>query len=1282
MGSEIDTGALYEAPSTQLEIKLAEIWQDVLGVENIGVNDDFFDLGGNSLTATIMISRIHKELNVEVPMKEVFKNSTVKALSIYIEQSSDSRFESIRCVGQRAYYPLSAAQKRLYLLNKMDKDSTIYNIPIGMFIEGSLDIERFKNVLQQLVNRHESFRTSFHMHEDEPVQKIADEVLLSMEYIEAAEYEVSDICKKFIRPFDLEAAPLLRVCLVRLDEQKHVFLIDMHHIISDGTSMRVVFDEIAGLYNGETLEPLRIHYKDYSVWQQENMENEKMKKQELYWKEVFSGEIPVMELATDYPRPPVQSFEGAHERYTVDHEILDGLRRLAAENGATLFMVLLSAYTVLLSKYSGQEDIVVGTPVAGRSHAELENIVGMFVNTLALRNHPSKNKTFREYLSEVKQSTLSAFENQDYQFEDLVEKVVVKRDLSRNPIFDTMFTLQNINMGEIKIDQIHFRPYELEYKMTKFDITLSAMELGDNLELGLEYCTRLYSEDTAKRILMHYVTLLRDIVKSQDSELDELNILPEMDRLRLETFNNTSTEYPKDKSIVRLFEEQAEKTPDSVALVSGIEVITYKELNRRANRVARVLVENGVKRDSIVGIISGRTIEMTAGILGILKAGGAYLPLDHKYPEERTLYMLKDSNTKVLLLDRKFKEVFSFDGTVIEFGFENNEEIDSSNVGINVSWEDLAYVMYTSGSTGQPKGVEIIHRNVVRLVKNTNYIVIGKEDRILQTGAPVFDAATFEVWGALLNGARLYLVDEDVLMDAHKLGAHIKEHRITILWLTSSLFNQLSEINPEMFCTLRCLIVGGDVLSVRHINKVRKLCPSLSVINGYGPTENTTFSVCHIINKDYERSIPIGKPISNSRAYIVNGSNRLQPIGVAGELCLSGDGLGRGYLNQPELTKEKFVDNPFEKGCLMYRTGDRARWLPEGTIEFLGRMDSQVKIRGYRIEIGEVEARLSKYSEISECVVVAGSDNNGNRYLIAYYVSKEAIGLSELRSFMSAALPDYMVPAYFVHLDEMPLNQNGKIDRGALPVIENQINTGSEYVPPVTALEKKLAEIWQGVLGTEHVGLYDNFFELGGHSLKATILVSRIHRELNVEVPVTEIFRNATVKELSLYIGQASDSKFVYIEEAERRDFYPLSAAQKRLYLLNGIDKEQTNYNIPMCMNIEGDINCDRFKNVLNDIVGRHEAFRTSFHMIENEPVQKIADIAVIDVEYIEAGENEADGIIKRFIRPFDLEVVPLMRACLIKTGEDRHVFLIDMHHIISDGTSMKVIFDEITRLY
>ncbi|NLD49918.1 MAG: AMP-binding protein, partial [Clostridiaceae bacterium] len=749
MGSEIDTGALYEAPSTQLEIKLAEIWQDVLGVENIGVNDDFFDLGGNSLTATVLVSRLHKELEVEVPIKEVFKNSTIKELSAHIEQTSNSKFVSIDAVVTREFYPLSAAQKRLYLLNRMDMNGTSYNMPIGMYIEGSLDVERFKSALQKIAIRHESFRTSFHMEGDEPVQRIADSVVLDIEYVEAEENEIPGISKRFIRPFNLEVAPLLRVCLIRVNEKRHVFLIDMHHIISDGSSIRIIFEDISKLYNGENPDELRIQYKDYAVWQNGNLQNEKLAKQEAYWKEVFSEDIPVLEIIPDFPRPSVQSFEGVNEKYTVDEETLKGLHKLASENGATLFMVLLSAYNILLSKYSGQEDIVVGSPVAGRSHAELENIVGMFVNTLALRNYPSKDKTYREFLSDVRQSTLAAFDNQDYQFEELVEKVVVKRDLSRNPIFDTMFSLQNIDMGEIKIDQLHYRSYEFEYKIAKFDITLSAAEQGGKLELNLEYCTRLYKKDTARRMLTHYHELLRAIVKCQDATISELQILPEEERsMLLGPFNDTAALYPEQKSIVKLFEEQSEKTPDEPALKSGSKQLTYRELNENANRLARLLIQQGVVNESIVGIISERSFEMMIGILAILKAGGAYLPIDSEYPAGRIEYMLKDASVKFLLLDRKYTGTLDYEGVSIFIEDGNNSNIESDNIGVDIAPENLAYVMYTSGSTGQPKGVEVTHRSVVRLVRNTNYVEITECDKILQLSNYAFDGSVFDIFGA------------------------------------------------------------------------------------------------------------------------------------------------------------------------------------------------------------------------------------------------------------------------------------------------------------------------------------------------------------------------------------------------------------------------------------------------------------------------------------------------------------------------------------------------------
>jgi amino acid adenylation domain-containing protein len=1104
-----------------------------------------------------------------------------------------------------------------------------------------------------------------------------------------------EIMKNFIRSFDLSKAPLLRVGLFRVEKHRHVLMLDMHHIITDGSSQAILSKEFMELYAGKELKPLRIQYKDYARWQKD--QKEKLEKQEEYWSNVLKAEVPVLNLPCDYPRSAVQNFEGSTSQFAVDSEDTERLRELAANHGATLYMVLLAIFNILLAKLSGQEDILVGTPIAGRKHAEIEYIIGMFVNTLTLRNLPSPQKTVDDFLKEVKNQTLAAFENQEYQFEDLVEQVAVNRDVGRNPLFDVVFVLQNIDNPGVEIPGLKLRPYEYEMNISKFDLTLTGFEAEESLLFSWEYCTKLFKKETIERFSGYFKKVLWDIVKGPGKQLAGIEIISEFEKNRiLYDFNNTEAEYPGDKTIYGLFEEQVERTPDGAALVGNWQLavgkkeivgdhisITYKELNEKADRSAHYLRSKGAGPETIMGIIGERSIETIIGILGILKAGGAYFPIDPEYPEERIDYMLTDSEAKVLVTASTLaKEVEKLRSWEVEKVFlkEVLETPETSSQPLNLSTSqllsssNLAYIIYTSGSTGRPKGVMVEQPNVIRLVKNTDYIQFREGGRLLQTGALDFDASTFEIWGSLLNGLTLYLAPKEEVLAAERLKAALRKYDIGTIWLTSPLFNQLSSIDVEIFAGLRDLLVGGDVLSPVHINRVRTRFPGLNIINGYGPTENTTFSTTFLITGDYREHIPIGKPIANSTAYIIDPRNKLVPVGVVGELCVGGDGMARGYLNNPELTAEKFFNLTLNtKHLTLYRTGDLARWLPDGNIEFTGRIDLQVKIRGFRIEPGEIENRLREIEEITEAVVIPREVEKGEKHLCAYIVTGERL---------STCLPDYMIPSFFMKIEKIPLTPNGKVDQRHLPI--PGIVPGSDYVGPRDEVEKKLVDIWANVLTAkkEKIGIAANFFELGGHSLKAVVMSSRIHKEFNVKLPLAEIFKTPTIKGLSEYIRRTGEEQFVSIEPVEEKDFHPLSPAQKRLYILQHMQRNNLSYNIPGVVLLEGKFEKGKLEEVIGRLIHRHENFRTSFEMMGQQPIQRIHHNVDFAVEYDERSEEEAKPLIDTFVRPFDLAKVPLLRIRLIKIGETRHLLMFDMHHIISDGTSMGIFVREFTALY
>ncbi|HLP61975.1 MAG TPA: amino acid adenylation domain-containing protein, partial [Candidatus Deferrimicrobium sp.] len=1297
-----DAHGLYVAPRDRIEAKLVDIWHDVLSQPRhaIGPDDNFFELGGHSLKATVLVSKIHKELNVKIPLVEIFKTPTIRELAAYIKGMTRELHVSIEPVEEREYYVLSSAQERIYFLQQFDLTGIGYNMPMILPLGTGIEKDKLESALRRLIDRHESLRTSFERVNEEVVQRIhtAGSIGFSLDYYEAGKAGLGKIIKNYIKPFDLSRAPLIRSGLIALPDGNCTWIVDMHHIISDGTSHTILTEDFTAAYSGKELKPLHIRYRDFALWQQRRSESGEIKAQMEYWVDLFTGEIPRINLPVDNKRPPAFTFAGDSYSFVLTGEDAKKFKGLGSQGGGTFYMNMLAALNVLFYKYTGQSDIIIGSGIAGRRHADLQGIVGMFINTLAMRNYPEGEKPYESFLKEVITGSVRGFENQDVQFEDLVGNLDLERDASRNPVFDIMMMVQNFRrVGEGGSDSIDILPVddenpaagEYKHSISKFDMTFFVHEQKEDLFINIEYYTAIFKPGTIKRIASHLKNIIKAVVTDSFIKLKDIEMISDDEKKKLiYEFNDTAIAYPWDKTIHQLFAEQAERTPDHLALVGadprvcptlstfsvglvGPVCLSYRDLNDRSNRLAGLLIEKGVLADNIVGIMIERSIEMVIGILGILISGGAYMPIDPDYPEERKQYMLKDSAANILLTANEIASLSA------ECVFNSHH---SSPPG------HLAYLMYTSGSTGKPKGVMVTHRNVVRLVKNTNFVPLNEETKVLQTGATVFDATTFEIWGCLLNGGQLVLVDNEVILGACRLGEALRNYRINTLWLSVSLFNRLVQQDIAIFAPLSYLLVGGDVLSPDPINRVKQNFPGLKIINGYGPTENTTFSTTYIIENEFEQNIPIGRPIANSTAYIYDKNKGLAPIGVVGELYVGGDGVARGYLNNPELTVEKFNKSfagvqggLFQKPSpVLYKTGDLARWLADGTIEFKGRIDLQVKIRGFRIEIGEIETRLRAHEEIKDAIVVVKEEIQGDKYLCAYVVTGSA-GELRLREYLARMLPGYMIPAYFIQLEKIPLTVNGKVDRKALP--EPVFKTGMGYIAPQNEIEEILAGIWSGILGIEKetIGIDDNFFELGGHSLKATAVTSNIQKALEVNVPLTEVFKNPTIKELSKYIENAGiKEKFYSIEKAEKKEYYPLASAQKRLYLLQRMSPESTVYHVPAIFDLEGELEITKLHETFNKLVQRHESLRTSFHMIDGEPVQRIDDHLKFEIEYL---ATDAYGVHGQ-TRTFDLSKAPLMRVALIRAEDKKYRLVLDMHHIITDGTSTGILINEFMALY
>jgi len=1060
--------------------------------------------------------------------------------------------------------PLSFAQQRLWFLDQLEPGSTVYNVPGALRIEGALRVEVLERCFNEIVRRHEALRTTISTVEEEPVQVIAASTNVSLPVIDISHFSETEreeearrlVLEEANKPFDLRQGPLFRTALIRLGENDHILLLSLHHIVSDGWSMGVLYRELSALYRAfaneepSPLPDLPIQYADFAAWQREWLQGEVLESQLSYWKKQLGGAPAVLNFPTDRPRPARQSYRGARQSIELSSELTQALKALSRKEGVTLYMTLLAGFQILLHRYTGQDDIVVGSPIANRNRIEIEGLIGFFVNTLVLRTDHSGNPTFRELLRSVRETALEAYAHQDLPFEKLVEELRPERDLSRSPLFQMMFVLQNAPARELNSKGLNVSPMRMAGETTKFDLTLSVHEGGSGLRAAVQYATDLFDETTMVRMLAHFETLLESIVSQPHWHIDELPILTKPERRQLLTWSETKETHETDKCLHQVFGEQVKRTPEAVAVVFEDQQLTYGMLNRCADRLARQLRRLGVGPDVLVGLCAERSVELLIGILGILKAGGAYLPLDPSYPQERLEFMLQDSSVAVIVTQRHLSASIPAQGAVVVSleaevlrEYSNNGSEDGE-LADDARPENLAYVIYTSGSTGKPKGVLVTHHNVMRLLGCTQaWFNFTSADVWTLFHSYAFDFSVWEIWGALLNGGRLVVVPSCVTRSADEFARLIKANGVTVLNQTPSAFRQLiaqliSTATTERLA-LRYVIFGGEALELQSLrpwfDHFGDEQPKL--INMYGITETTVHVTYRPITQAdliSRTGSVIGRPIPDLAVYILDSRQQLQPIGVPGEIYVGGSGLARGYLKRPGLTAERFVADPFATNPQgrLYRSGDLARWLPSGELEYEGRIDDQVKIRGYRIELGEIEAVLGEHPQVREVLVLAREDARetqsigltAEKRLVAYFAAEKDLGVEELRSYVGAKLPNYMVPSAFVRLQALPLTSNGKIDRAALPAPDgSRPDLAKVYVEPQTPIEALLVKIWSDVLKLEKIGIHDNFFELGGHSLLATQVVSRISRALQKNIPLRNLFEAPTVSEIALLVAKSEE---------------------------------------------------------------------------------------------------------------------------------------------------------------
>jgi amino acid adenylation domain-containing protein len=1329
-----------------MEELLAGILAEVLALPRVGPHDDFFALGGHSLLATQVVSRIRQVFGVELVLRQFFEAPTVAQLSRVVREARAEglvQVPPIVPVPRQGDLPLSFAQQRLWFLDQLDPENAAYNLPAAMRLSGEISVDLLERVFTEVVRRHEVLRTTFSSLDGKPAQVIAPPAarvalpVIDLSSLPAAAREPLALAlalEEARYPFDLERGPMLRLALVRLESLDHLLLMTMHHVASDGWSQGVLMREIGILHDAfsqdlpSPLPELPVQYADFAVCQRSWLQGDVLEAQIAYWKRQLAEAPRVLDLPTDRPRPASQTFRGAIRPVAFPAAMLEAVHSLCRREGVTSFMVLLAAWSVLLGRHAGQDDVLVGTPVAGRNRREIEDLIGFFVNTLVLRADLAGAPSFTELLGRVRGAALDAFAHQDLPFERVVEELVTERDLSRSPLIQAVFAQQNVFGSAPKMPGVAISQLVLDSGVAKFDLLLALYEIPDGLAGSLQHNTHLFDGSTAERLLARFAALLEGAVADPGRSVADLPLLlpAELGEVLWER-NATAAAYPREANLPELFAAVAGEHPDAPAIVSDGEVWSYRDLDEASNRLARHLLRLGVGPESAVGISMERSPELILGTLAILKAGGAYVPLDASYPAERLAFMLADTGAQLALAhaptwDRVAAcgaRLVAVDSRATGGDWEREDARPLAVRGFRIPAESLAYVIYTSGSTGRPKGVGVPHRAIVRLVRETNYVHLGLGDRTGQVANISFDAATYEIWGALLNGAAVVVIPREVVLSPAAFAAALREQRVTSMFLTSALFTKMAREVPDAFAGMSELLVGGEAVDPAAARTVLAGSPPQRLLNGYGPTESTTFAAWHPIREVPEgaAAIPIGLPLANTTLSVLDRWQAPVPPGSVGELCIGGDGLARGYLNRPDLTAERFVPHPWPAngnlGERLYRTGDLARCPrhPDGPIELLGRVDDQVKIRGFRIEPGEIEAVLAGHPRVREQAVVAREDGSGQSRLVAYVagLGGPAPRSEELRSWLQERLPDYMVPAAFVSLAALPLTPNGKVDRKALPAPEpgaaGEGFAAADPIDPLDPVTGLVANIWAEVLGLERVGRHDNFFALGGHSLLATQVVSRIRQVLGVELPLRELFESPTVAALAEIIraswqeetGTATPppppiTPITGITETPRGAGIPLSFAQQRLWLIDQLEPGNPAYNIPMAVRLTGEVTAGLLERIFAEVVRRHEVLRTLFAYREGVPVQVIipacdwrVELPVVDLAGLPQEEREARAGalgLEEALRPFDLATGPLLRLTLVRLAGREHLLLLTLHHICSDGWSMGVLLREIAALF
>jgi len=1198
--------------------------------------------------------------------------------------------------------PLSFAQQRMWFLYQMDQQNPAYNEALTIRLTGSLNIDILEQTINAIIQRHEILRTTFPIVEGKPIQKIAPSLKIKLEVVSLKDIPQDEIEKQIIaelqQPFDLTQAPLLRCTLFDLGYENYILVNVFHHIIIDGWSKGILFKELSHFYQAflsnstVALPELPIQYADFTVWQRQWLQGEILENQLNYWKKQLTDAPPLLELPTDKPRPANPNFQGHSISFQIDSELTEKLKLLSQKSGATLFMTLLAALNTLLFRYSGQDDILIGTPTANRNRQEIEPLIGFFVNTLVLRNSLEGNPTFSTLLQQARNVVLEAYANQDVPFEQVVDALEIERSLSYNPLFQVMFALQNAPLNALELPNLRSQYLAVENQRIKFDLSLILEEIetekGAYLEGFWEYDSDLFTPERITRMVGHFQTLLKGIVANPQQTIGELPLLTESEKQQLLVeWNQTQTYYPHHYCIHQLFEEQVVKTPHAIAVIDGEKSLTYEQLNQKANQLAYYLQNLGVKTEDLVGICIERSALMIIGLLGILKAGGAYVPLDPNYPSERLAYMLEDSAVSVLLTQENLVHTLpNYSGTIfcLDQDWKILEQNPPDNLLHPMTSENLAYVIYTSGSTGKPKGVLIQHQSLLNLVSwHQNAFNITTIDRATQLAGIAFDASVWEIWPYLTAGACLAIVPPDLLTSPNQLQEWLIGQKITVSFLPTPLAETLIPLDLSTNCPLRLMLTGGDKL-----NDFPPTSIPFTLVNNYGPTENTVVTTSVKITPDLltEKAPPIGRPISNTQVYILDQYQQPVPIGIPGELYIGGSGLARGYLNRPELTNAKFIANPLSQknSDRLYKTGDLVRYGNDGQIEFVGRIDHQVKIRGFRIELGEIETVLNQHPQVKEAIIIAREDQPGVKRLCAYVIGSEKLTVSQLRLFLQEKLPQYMVPAFFILLDAFPLTANGKIDRRALPQPAQELeNETARNITPGTETERILAEIWQKVLGLKTISINDNFFELGGDSILAIQIIAQAN-QAGLQITPKQLFSHQTIAQLAMI---AETTAITEIDQGLVTGEVPLTPIEKWFFEQNL--PERHHFNQSILLEVPNNLKPDLLKQAISKLLYHHDALRLRFVQQGEQWQQNNSDdcnnfaFKTVDLSHLSSDEQltQMAEIAEVQQRVLNLEEGPLMAVVFFALGESGKMLIV-IHHLAVDGISWRIILEDFVTIY